>query len=176
MRDLIDAIGTEAEREPGDPRGITAPGQLVAQQVGRQPRERKRRQKGHVVRHNRAAGHPDDRCGEHADADEMLGKRRAISCGIEERCMPPRFRERQRRRVPPQNPRVQQRVAEAAGKRRRQPTDEGISQREGERDVGQPRPHGVPSSHQHVEHYTLGIFAARMQEGESLPGEGKMCG
>ena len=72
VRQLRDPIRRERICKPGKECGGSAAREVIRQRVHREPAQRIREQKGHVVRPERVAAHPVQRCRHHADAKQML--------------------------------------------------------------------------------------------------------
>jgi hypothetical protein len=108
-------VRRERPGEPGQEGGIMPADEEPHEQIGRERRQRPAEIEADVVGREGAAGQPEQRCRQHADADQVLRECRDVAARMEVRRTPPRRRERHRRRVPPQDRRVQDGIVRIVG-------------------------------------------------------------
>jgi hypothetical protein len=111
VRELRQPIRREGVRHACHERGIVPARQRVGQKVRAEPAEDVAREQRHVVPEQRVAGERDDRHGDRCFAQQVFREGQRPRRRIKDRRVPPRVGERHRLRRPPQNPRVQNRVA-----------------------------------------------------------------
>ena len=116
MTQLTHPVRRERKRKTSNPRGVASPSQLLAQQVRRPTRERKRQQESYVVRKHRTPGQPVDWRGDRSQTEQVLGVGKDVWSRIKGRWIPPALRKRQRLCIPPEDPGVQYRVPQVAWK------------------------------------------------------------
>ncbi len=141
--ELGGAIGGEAVGEAGDEAQARTQAEGPGQQVHGEAGQGERRDEGDVVGDERGSAQPLEGRRQGGEPHEVLGKRQHAGDRVEDRAVPPGLGEGNGVRVPPQQPRVQQRVdpvvdhpvPEAQGERKgRQDRQEAIQ----EEDAQQP--------------------------------------
>jgi hypothetical protein len=110
-------VGTAGEQHAGDDGGVDAASELAHQHEHREAGERIAGEERDVVGEDGVAGQPIDRRDEERDAEQVLGVGKRVRVGVEDRGVPqvPRMRH-DRIAHPAQDPCIQHRIAEVAGK------------------------------------------------------------
>ena len=129
----------EAERQTADRRGVVPLGESESKHMAGKRAQRKRRQEHDVVRRHRACADPLKWRGNQAQAEPMIRQRQHPGGRNKREAVPPALRQRQHVRVPPENRRAEQRVAEIGGDDGGQMQNQRKRQRDRERRIQQPR-------------------------------------
>src|SRR5579862_1828133 len=109
---MAHSIGIEAKDQTrNEPAGIAAR-DSTRERMRRERRQRKRQEQRDVIREDGRSAEPLNRRRDQPEAHPMIGQRERAVHRIEEETVPPRRRERQMVRVPPEKPDAEQRIAE----------------------------------------------------------------
>ena len=121
VRCLCEAIRGERERHRGHDRHVVPPGDRVGEEMRAQRAQRERRDQGDVVAEQRLVGEQDQRRRDRGEPEQVLRKRQDPRRRVVDRRVPPvRGQWHRLRAGPPQDPRVEERIAEVVGDARPQ--------------------------------------------------------
>ena len=145
--ELSGAIGRCRERDAADDRRRHRAGQAQHQQPREPSRERVRQQQADVVGGERRAAEELNGGRDRNESGEVLGQRQGTGHRDQDRRVPPGRGEGHGLRVPPQDPGIEQRIAEVVRHPRRQMRRERPGPGDSQRDEGAEWPRGAAEGH-----------------------------
>ena len=137
VRKLGEAIGRECEGKPRNERGVVPSRQRIRQEVRAERAQHISGEQGHVVAQQGATRQRDERRRDWRLAEQVLGERQRTGGRIEHRRIPPVRRQGDGLGRPPEDPRIQDRIAGIVGNAVHQPDRQRPRIGDRQRDVGE---------------------------------------